>query len=419
MATVPATTSTTAPTSHGAAVIGPVAIGGVGGLAWAAGFRGYMAAVAGPGSAVDWLGTFEGILLPGLVTGALLGWAEHLRRTGARPGRRRWLALAPLAFVVATPGVLVSVITDGGIGGGAVAVPLIGMAGGFALSGRGPRAARVAAALLPVAAAGGWAVAATAIGPGLSVASPRGAWVAVLFAASLAVLSLACAIPYRPAGPAPVVSGAGALVAVGGVTGLAWAAGLRTLMVEFAGPGSHVSWGGTFAGILLPGLVAGAVLGRCEHRRRTGARRSWTVRGPAALGVAVTAVAVGVVLAGGLGGGALAVVVCGAGGGYALAGRGRPAARVAAGLLPVTVVIAMAVAAQLLDPGQGVTTPRGAWILVLFASSLAVACSACAIPYRRADRPERRPSLTARLPGRWRGSRRTPRGGPRGAGGSG
>jgi hypothetical protein len=77
------------------------------GLAWAAGFRGYLAAVAGPGSQMDRVGTFEGVLLPGLVTGALLGWAEHLRRTGGRPALRHWLALAPLAFVVATPGVLV------------------------------------------------------------------------------------------------------------------------------------------------------------------------------------------------------------------------------------------------------------------------------------------------------------------------
>jgi hypothetical protein len=146
--------------------------------------------------------------------------------------------------------------------------------------GRPTSTLKAAVDIVGLTAAGGWAVAATAIGPGLSVASPRGAWVAVLFAVSLAVLSLACAIPHRPVGPAPLVSGAGAFVAIGSVTGLAWAAGLRTLMVQFAGPESHVSWGGTGAGILLPGSVAGALLGRFEHRRRTGVRRSWTVRGP-------------------------------------------------------------------------------------------------------------------------------------------
>ena len=88
-----------------------IVIGAICGLAWAAGFRGFMAEVAGPASSVEWGGTFWGILLPGLVTGALLGWAEHLRRTGGRRGWR-WLALAPLSFVVATPGVLVSVFVD-------------------------------------------------------------------------------------------------------------------------------------------------------------------------------------------------------------------------------------------------------------------------------------------------------------------
>jgi hypothetical protein len=39
------------------------------------------------------------ILLPATLAGAALGWAEHTRRTG---GRRawRWIALAPLLFVV-------------------------------------------------------------------------------------------------------------------------------------------------------------------------------------------------------------------------------------------------------------------------------------------------------------------------------
>lgn len=174
-----------------------LAIGAVCGLAWAAGLRGYMAEVAGSESAATWTGTFGGILAPGLVTGALLGWAEHLRRTGGRRGWR-WLALAPLAFVVATPGVLVSVFTDGGIGGGAIAVPLFGMAGGYCLSGRGPSWSRAVAgvfAALPIA---GWAIAASAVGAGLAADTPHGAWVALLFGSFIAVLALACAIPHRP-----------------------------------------------------------------------------------------------------------------------------------------------------------------------------------------------------------------------------
>jgi hypothetical protein len=175
---------------------GPIAVGAVAGLAWACGLRGFMAEVAGPGSTVEWAGTFGGILLPGVVTGALLGWAEHLRRTGGRRGWR-WLALAPLTFVVATPSVVVSVVTDGGIGGGAIAVPLFAMAGGYAVSGRGRARTRVPAGLFALVPIVGWPVAAATIG-GDALATPRGAWVTLLFVSFVAVLALACAIPHRP-----------------------------------------------------------------------------------------------------------------------------------------------------------------------------------------------------------------------------
>lgn len=189
------TTLAPAPTTTRRGAAGLIAIGAVAGLAWGAGLRAFMVEVAGPASSTfDWYGTFEGILLPGLVTGALLGWAEHLRRTGGRRGWR-WLALAPLAFVAATPGVLVSVITDGGIGGGAIALPLFAMAGGYAVSGRGPVWARLAAGvvgLVPVVAV---PVVAVLVG---GFIGPRGAWAVVLFSSFCAVLSLACAIPHRP-----------------------------------------------------------------------------------------------------------------------------------------------------------------------------------------------------------------------------
>lgn len=174
-----------------------IVIGAVCGLAWAAGFRGLMAEIAFPNSTFEWFGTFEGILLPGVVAGGLLGWAEHLRRTGGRRGWR-WLALGPLAFLVATPGVLVSVVVDGGIGGGAIAIPLFGMAGGYALSGRGPVWGRALAAVFAVAPVAGWPVIASLISDGrLAIDTPRGAWVAVLFASFMAVLALGSAIPHR------------------------------------------------------------------------------------------------------------------------------------------------------------------------------------------------------------------------------
>ena len=64
-----------------------VLLGGLFGLAWAAGMRGFMAQIAQEDSNVSWSGTFGYILLPGLLIGMLLGWAEHLRNTG---GRRGW-----------------------------------------------------------------------------------------------------------------------------------------------------------------------------------------------------------------------------------------------------------------------------------------------------------------------------------------
>ena len=82
--------------------------------------------------------------MPGVGGGALLGWAEHLRSSGGRPGWR-WLALSPLLFsaiVFSRPLDLLSIFEDG-VGGGAIGVSLHGMLGGSALAGRGPRWARI------------------------------------------------------------------------------------------------------------------------------------------------------------------------------------------------------------------------------------------------------------------------------------
>ena len=172
-----------------------IVVGGVCGLAWAAGLRGFMAVFAGSASGVQWAGTFGWILLPGVVVGGLLGWAEHLRRTGGRRGWR-WLALAPLLFasvVFRAPGGLL----EDGIGGGAIAVALLGMAAGFALSGRGPTWGRAVSGVIAVAPVPIWLW--SSVGdPSMGVTSPRGAWLAVYFFSFLAVLGLGCSIPHRP-----------------------------------------------------------------------------------------------------------------------------------------------------------------------------------------------------------------------------
>jgi hypothetical protein len=65
------------------------------------------------------------------------------------------------------------------------------------------------------------------------------------------------------------------LVAVGGICGLAWAAALRGLGTQIVGAESSVFWAGTFGWILLPGVVAGLLLGWAEHVRRTGVGAGW------------------------------------------------------------------------------------------------------------------------------------------------
>ena len=177
-----------------------IVIGVICGVAWAAGFRAYMVELVAFASRFDWLGTFGAILLPGAVVGGLLGWAESLRRSGGARGWR-WLALAPLAFAVAPllrPGALVELVTTGN-GGAAIGVALIGIGGGYAISGRGRLWGRIVAGVLSGAALLAIALMPAAIGGArLIITEPRGAWVSVLAASFLLVLVLASSIPFRP-----------------------------------------------------------------------------------------------------------------------------------------------------------------------------------------------------------------------------
>lgn len=177
-----------------------VAIGAVAGLAWAASLRAFMAQIVGPASTVSWLGTFGWILAPGIATGALLALAEHCRRTGGRRGWR-WLALSPLLFAsVLLPGLAdPATMFEGGIGGGAIGVPVYGILGGYALSGRGPLAGRIVCGLLFASMIPVWALTVTSFaGAELAVTTARGLWVAVTYWSLMVVLALGCAIPHRP-----------------------------------------------------------------------------------------------------------------------------------------------------------------------------------------------------------------------------
>lgn len=188
------TTSRTRPSA-----VACVLVGAVSGVAWGAAFRAFMAELAGGGSRIEWYGTFVAILGAGLITGALLGLAEYFRRTG---GRRhwRWLAVAPLSFAIfalTMPGALIALFTTG-LGGGTVAIPLTAIAGGFAVSGRGPIWGRIVCGILALAVIAAAAASVPAIGGiRLALDQPRGVWVATLGASCLIVLCLASSIPFR------------------------------------------------------------------------------------------------------------------------------------------------------------------------------------------------------------------------------
>ena len=180
--------------------LAPVLLGGLFGLAWAAGMRGFMAQIVQEDSSVSWSGTFGYILLPGLLIGLFLGWAEHLRNTGGRRGWR-WLALSPLLFaaVLFSEGPQgVFGIFENGLGGGAIGVPLYAMAGGYAISGRGPIWSRITCGALALTAIPIWALTVESFaGAELAVVTPRGLWVALYYWSFLALLMIAAAIPHR------------------------------------------------------------------------------------------------------------------------------------------------------------------------------------------------------------------------------
>lgn len=177
-----------------------VLLGGLCGLAWAAGLRGFMAQIVGEESSVSWSGTFGYVLAPGVLVGLLLGWAEHLRRTGGRR-RWRWLALSPLLFtaVLFSEGPLeVLGIFEDGIGGGAIGVPLYAMVGGYAISGRGPRSSRLACGALALTVIPIWILTVESFaGADLAVTTPRGLWVALYYYSFLALFAVGAAIPHR------------------------------------------------------------------------------------------------------------------------------------------------------------------------------------------------------------------------------
>jgi hypothetical protein len=363
-----------------------IVTGAVIGLAWACALRGWMIHMAAAeGSAVHWVGTFALVLAPGLLVGALIGLAEHRRRAGA--SRSLWLSLSPCLFLaaLADPTIFKLLITQG-IGGGAIGVVLFGLAGGYALSGRGRvwwrrtcgAFAVIGVLFMLVLAADSW-----------PLETPHGLWVGLYASSLLALLCLACAIPQRIGQPT-LVPARWVAVAVGALAGFAWAAALRAFMWEVAGAHAGVDWVGTFVWVLLPGTAIGALLGWGEHRRWAGPvpHRRWLVWSPmlfTALFLQNPLDLLSNGFEGGIGLAAVAVPAICMAGGYAIAGRGRLWVRSAGGLVLLSTIPAWSfTAVDAGGPSMSLGNPHGAWAAILYWALLATFSMAAAIPHNPA-----------------------------------
>ncbi|MFF2371310.1 hypothetical protein [Agromyces sp. NPDC058110] len=186
-------------------------------------------------------------------------------------------------------------------------------------------------------------------------------------------------------------SGRWVAVALGAVTGLAWAGALRAWMAELAGYESQFSWG-TFVGVMLPGLLVGAAYGWAATvgtSTPTAAERRmlrWCTAAPLAFALAPLLLpgAVAALFTNGLGGGATFVALAAIAGGYALGGR-RGWARIVCGVLALGSALAGALLAGPLvrGPVLALDTPRGAWVAVFDLTLLLALYAAASIPFRR------------------------------------
>jgi hypothetical protein len=184
-------------------MIRALAVGAFFGLAWGASLRAWMVILAlefGDYPRFTWRGTFLMILLPSALLGALIGAAHHAL---ARNGNRYWrgailapllLVLAPLLFMED----FIPTLLDDGLGGGAIAVSLIGLLGGYGLSPQRTGWLRAPALLLAFTLT--FAPALAMFFPGQSISdslTERQVFAALYFAVLMIFLMAASSLPYR------------------------------------------------------------------------------------------------------------------------------------------------------------------------------------------------------------------------------
>lgn len=174
-------------------------------------------------------------------------------------------------------------------------------------------------------------------------------------------------------------------IVIGTLGGLTWSCALRGWMVALAGDESQVTWTGTFGGVLAPGAVVGGLLGWAEMRRRQGAATSgWLVASPAILALAPLAIPgmLATLLETGQGSGALGMVSLAMLAGFSVSGRGRPWARVIAGIVGFAAVPAVWLAPPM-RPELDASTPYGALVASMFSVLFASLALGCSLPIRR------------------------------------
>jgi hypothetical protein len=284
---------------------------------------------------------------------------------------------------LADPTIFKLLITQG-IGGGAIGVVTFGLAGGYALSGRGGAWWRRTCGVLAVLGALLMTVLASDTAP---LETAHGLWVGLYAASLLIVLMLACAIPQRIQG-ARLVPARWIATAVGAVCGFAWAAALRAFMWEVAGEAAIVEWAGTFVWVLLPGTIIGALLARAEHRRWAGylPHARWLVWSPMLFAAVLFENPLDLLRGfdGGVGLAALAVPAMCMVGGYAIAGHGPLWVRGLCGLVTISAVpIWSLTATEVGGPSMSLSDPHGLWAAALYWGLLATFSMAAAIPHRR------------------------------------
>ncbi len=186
--------SAIAPDSPPVTALGAVLLGGAAGVAWSGALRLWMTQLVTEPRITS--ATVTLVLTPGAVVGGVLGHAWHRQSLGSTTSR--WLVAAPLGLgvVAVVPSYAVRLATTGQ-GSGAIAVPLLGMAGGYAVSARGPMRERLLAGLLAGAGAIGMSVAPVAMNPELEAGDPRAVAAALLGGSLMLALIAACAVPHR------------------------------------------------------------------------------------------------------------------------------------------------------------------------------------------------------------------------------